>query len=235
MILESKSKNAHLASAWAAGVALLCLGIGLHGATAPLVPVSDSPMKTDLGDDAVMVEAFEPLAAADAPPEQETQPVEEDIAIPPLPEITPPLSPPEMVEITPIEEVREVPRPKPVEKKPEPPRQQPKPAPRPATKPSATAVGGSGSSSSPVLFKSGGSGRFPSPSYPASARSGKQQGTVRLIVTVESSGVPSSVDVTISSGFPSLDRAARDTIQRRWRWPSGNVRKFIVPVRFVLQ
>jgi protein TonB len=86
-----------------------------------------------------------------------------------------------------------------------------------------------------VVFKGGGSGRFPSPSYPASARSAKQQGVVRLLVTVEASGVPSAVTVTESSGFASLDSAAKDTVQRRWRWPAGDVRKFIVPIRFVLQ
>lgn len=235
MITEPKTRDAHLLSAWAAGMALLFLGIGLHGATAPLMP-TPTAFHPASHDDEVMVEAFEmPTAAPDAPPEAEVKPVEEDIAIPPLPEITPPLTPPEMVEITPLEEVREMPQPKPVEKKPEPPKPQPKAAPRSATQPSSTSGGGSGSSSSPVLFKGGGSGRFPSPSYPAAARAAKQQGTVRLMVTVEASGIPSSVDVTASSGFPSLDRAARDTIQRRWRWPSGGVRKFIVPVRFVLQ
>lgn len=58
---------------------------------------------------------------------------------------------------------------------------------------------------------------------------------MRLLVTVESSGVPSSVAVQSSSGFSSLDNAARDQVSRRWRWPAGNVRRFIVPVRFVLQ
>jgi protein TonB len=58
---------------------------------------------------------------------------------------------------------------------------------------------------------------------------------VRLLVTVEASGVPSSVTVSEPSGFASLDSAAKDTVQRRWRWPAGDVRKFIVPIRFVLQ
>lgn len=202
----------------------------------PLMPRDDSSLQIEIGDDVVMVEAFEPPAAAeDAPPEPGEKMIEEDIAIPPLPEITPPLSPPEMIEITPVEEVIERPKPMPVEKKPEPPKPQTKATPRPATKPPTTGGGGSGSSSSPVVFSGGGSGRFPSPAYPTIARSAKQQGTVRLLVTVEASGVPSSVEVSSSSGFAALDRAARDTIQRRWRWPSGAVRKYIVPVRFVLQ
>jgi TonB family protein len=58
---------------------------------------------------------------------------------------------------------------------------------------------------------------------------------VRLLVTVEASGLPSAVSVTISSGHPELDAAARDQVQRRWRWPAGEVRRYIVPVKFVLQ
>lgn len=244
MITEPSARSTHLLSAWSAGIALLCLVIGLHGAAVPLVPRDDLSPQIEIGDDAVMVEAFEPPAAAeDAPPQQEKEMIEEDVAIPPLPEITPPLTPPEMMEITPIEEVRELPKPMPVEKKPEPPKPRPQPKtqrttsnpPTKAKSNSGTGGGGNGSSSSPVVFSGGGSGRFPSPAYPATARATKQQGTVRLLVTVEASGVPSSVSVTSSSGFAALDRAARDTIQRRWRWPSGAVRKYIVPVRFVLQ
>lgn len=249
MIRPAQNPSNHLASSWAAGLSLLCLGIGLHGATAPLLPVSTQIVKVDLGDDTVMVETFLPpdsAPAADSPqePEPETPREEEDFEIPPLPELTPPLSPPEMVEITPLEEARELPVPKPVaiEKKPEPPKPAPRPTPRPSPQrqpsPSSnTNPGGGGSGSSPVLFTGGGGGggRFPSPTYPASARSAKQQGTVRVLVTVEASGLPSSVEVSGSSGYPALDRAARDAIQRRWRWPSGPVRKYIVPVRFVLQ
>ena len=227
MILEPKTRDAHLVSAWTAGLALLCLGVGLHGAAQPLLP-RDTLVKVDVGDDAVLVESFQaPAAAEEAPPEPEMK--QQEIEIPSLPEITPPLTPPEMVEITPIEESREMPAQKPAEKKIEP----AKPAPRSAAK--STGQSSAGGSGSPVLFKGGGGARFPSPSYPAFARSAKQEGTVRLLVTVETSGVPSSVEVIGSSGFPSLDSAARDTIERRWRWPSGDLRKFIVPVRFVLQ
>lgn len=197
-----------------------------------MLPASDAFIIADLGNDTVMVETFEPPAASEEATKEPEVLEEEYLAIPPLPEVTPPLTPPEMVEITPIEEVRETPPPKPVEKNPEQPKPTPKSAPRPASKPANT-PGGSGTS--PVVFNGGGKGRFPSPSYPASARSTKQQGTVRVLVTVEASGIPSSAEVMGSSGFPALDSAARDAIQRRWRWPSGDVRKFIVPVRFVLQ
>jgi protein TonB len=56
-----------------------------------------------------------------------------------------------------------------------------------------------------------------------------------LLVTVEASGLPGAVSVSSSSGHAILDSAARDHVQRRWRWPSGEVRRYIVPIRFVLQ
>ena len=80
-----------------------------------------------------------------------------------------------------------------------------------------------------------GGGRFPSPSYPSAARSARIDGTVVLLVTVESSGVPSSVEIRTSSGHTLLDTAARDHLRRNWRWPSGESRLFIVPIKFVLQ
>lgn len=120
MIHEPKTNSAYLISAWSAGIALLCLGIGLHGATAPLIPAPDALIQSCISEDIVMVENFQlPAAAAaaeESPPEPETK--EEDIEIPPLPQITPPLTPPEMVEITPLEEALPAPMPKPVEKKP---------------------------------------------------------------------------------------------------------------------
>lgn len=234
----------HFASTWAAGLALLCLGIGLHGATEPLVPASPRLDMVNANDEAV-VETFQLPAAAPAdesPPEPAPTEVEDDIEIPPLPEVTPPLTPPEMVEITPLEAIREappIPKLAVMEKKPEPPKPATKATPRPAP-PSPRNTGGTstgGDGNAPVLFtgRGSGGGRFPSPSYPASARSAKQQGTVRILVTVEASGIPSSVEIAGSSGYAALDRTARDTIQRRWRWPAGSVRRYIVPVRFHLE
>jgi protein TonB len=161
----------------------------------------------------------------------------EEIEIPPLPTIETPLIPPEMAELTPLEPVREDPP-----AKVEPQKPSPILKPKPATqKNSASKNGnegktGSGGSSAPTLFSGGGkSGRFPSPSYPASARSNGLQGFVRLLVVVESSGLPGSVSVESSSGHTSLDSAASDHVRRRWRWPTGEVRRYIVPIRFVLQ
>jgi protein TonB len=67
------------------------------------------------------------------------------------------------------------------------------------------------------------------------ARRAGAQGTVRLLVIVEVSGLPGSVSVMASSGHSELDRAAQDHVRRRWRWPAGETRRYIVPVRFVLR
>lgn len=239
MITAPKERDAHLPSAWTTAICLAVLTVGIHGATYPVVPRAEVMVAIDTGD-SVDLEEFEPPPPGPAEPEEE--PMEEEIIeeaeIPPLPELQAPLTPPEMTEIIPLEEIRPLPPAvKPPTPKPEAPK--PKPVPRrPSAAPSQAAGSGTGNSNgsgAPTLFTRSGGGRFPHPSYPSSARSAKQQGTVRLLVTVEPSGLPGAVSVQISSGFPALDSAARDHVRRRWRWPSGDVRRFIVPVRFVLQ
>ncbi len=237
MILESKHRNAHLLSACSAGITLLCLGIGLNGASQPLHPHEKSTAAPTAGVDAVMIENFEPPAApadsvTDAVPAENSL----DLDIPALPTIIPPLTAPEMIEIVPLESMREPALSKSPEPKVEPTPAKPRPklAARPATSPTTDSNAGNSSASAQV-FSGGGRGRFPSPSFPTAARAAKQQGTVRLLVTVEASGIPSVVEILASSGFAALDNTARDTIQRRWRWPRGEPRQYIVPIRFVLQ
>lgn len=237
MILPPKSSSAHLVSAWTAGVASLFLAVGIGGAITPLVPeIQVETPKIDLGDN-VMVEEFS-AASAPAAEVPEFQPQEEqveEVEIPPLPDIAPPLTPPEMVELTTLEPIVErPPAPPPPEPKPKATPRRASPQPRSTgSSPNGTGTGGGGGA--PVLFTGAGGGNFPSPYYPASARTANKQGTVRLLVTVEANGVPSSVSVSGSSGHSILDSAARDHVQRRWRWPSGPIRRYIVPVRFVLQ
>lgn len=235
MISTPKQPRVYLASAWMAGVTLAVLLVGGHGASQPLLPrTAESPVKLDLGDE-VLLEQFDPPSAAAEEKPHEPETVEEpDIEIPPLPVIQPPLTPPEMVELTPLEEPPPAAPPKPPVPKPKP---RPEPrrtasAPPGAGEPRGGTAGGSGAV---TTFTGGGSGRFPSPGYPAAARMNKEQGSVRLLVTVEANGLPSSVTIQSSSGFATLDNAARDQISRRWRWPAGEVRRYIVPVRFVLQ
>lgn len=238
MIAPPKTRNAHLLSAWGAGVALLFLGIGLHGAVQPLIPVAVEFIPRTVSPEEIMIEEFQPPpapAAAEAAEPVAQDPVIEEIEIPPVPEIAEPLTPPEIVEITPLESIPEPPKPKPLPaaqplaRQPAAQARPPAQAPRPAT------PGTSSGSGAPTLFTGSGKGRFPAPYYPASARKAGLQGSVQLLVTVEANGVPSSVVVTKSCGHAVLDTAARDGVLRRWRWPTGTVRSILVPIRYRLE
>jgi protein TonB len=234
-IIDTESGGRPLA-AWLAGLATAMLALGCFGALQPLLP--PLPEVPAAADETVPISDFQPpddAAPADA---AEETPPEADVEIPPVPEITPPLTPPEVPELLPADSP-----PPPLPPKIKPPEPKPKPAARPEPKPMAhrTAPGsttsqanGTGSSSAPTLFSGGGTGNFPKGSYPAAARSMRQQGTVRLLVTVEESGLPSSVEVQTSSGFGSLDSGALDQIRRHWRWSAGPIRHYIVPFRFEL-
>jgi TonB family protein len=256
MIRTARQSSMDLLSAWVAGVALLFLVIGMAGSLTPISP----PIRLSFGEHAaeapVQVQEFLPPgeeAASQAPtaePAETPPPVE--IAIPPLPNITPPLQPPEMTELQVPETLVDPP---PVQRPPEP--QPPVPPPPAETKskpaaapaapsaPSATKsaaspgragkAGGTPGAAQPVPFSAAGGGSFPSPSYPSAARSARLEGTVVLLVTVESSGTPSSVEIRTSSGHVMLDNAARDHLRRNWRWPSGESRLFLVPIKFVLK
>jgi TonB family protein len=216
-------------TSWAAGLAVTMLGIGVYGACQPLLPANAKVLATMSEDIAAMdftpadqLQGAEPENAAPEQPQIEME-------IPALPEIAQPLTPPEVTELLALDTPPPAPQIKPADAKPKPATTTPRAA------ANATASAASGSGNAPTLFNGAGTGRFTSPSYPASARSSRQQGSVRILVTVEASGLPSSVEVQTSSGFAALDNAARDHIQRRWRWPEGTVRRFIVPIRFVLQ
>lgn len=233
-ILPGRDFSGYLASCWLGGVALVMLIAGVYGAAQPLLPrMNDTIMRSDFGDE-VLLEQFDPPSAAAEEKPPEPEPVEQpDIEIPPLPAILPPLTPPEMVELTPLE--TPPPAPPPVVKPP-PAKPRPQTEPRRVAPPQTNTGGGAaGGAGAPTTFTGGGSGRFPSPGYPAVARANREQGTVKILVTVEANGLPSSATIQSSSGSATLDHAARDQISRRWRWPTGGVRRYIVPVRFVLQ
>lgn len=59
--------------------------------------------------------------------------------------------------------------------------------------------------------------RNPAPRYPLVARRNGEQGTVTLRVLVNRDGLPASVDIERTSGFPPLDNAAREAV-RSWRF-----------------
>lgn len=80
----------------------------------------------------------------------------------------------------------------------------------------------------------------PLPRYPPLARKREQEGDVFLLVTIGANGRPEAVDLHASSGFPLLDRAAIEQVQRRWRFRpllvdgSPQRSRAIVPIRFSL-
>ncbi len=78
-------------------------------------------------------------------------------------------------------------------------------------------------------------GRFPEPQYPGVALRNRYQGTVIIEIMVEESGAISSAKVFKSSGFPALDEAALEVVQRRWQFPPGPKRWLHWPCTFQMQ
>jgi protein TonB len=83
--------------------------------------------------------------------------------------------------------------------------------------------------------------RNPSPPYPLVARRRGEEGVVLLDVLVGADGSASEVTVRRSSGHPLLDTAARETVERRWRFQPAVergipvARRVAVPIRFRLE
>ena len=64
----------------------------------------------------------------------------------------------------------------------------------------------------------GGYLKNPRPRYPRQSINQGEEGTVTLEVVVEPDGSPSSVRVVSSSGFSRLDRSAKLTVKRSYRF-----------------
>lgn len=79
----------------------------------------------------------------------------------------------------------------------------------------------------------------PAPEYPAAARRRREEGEVRLDVTVGRDGRPQRVSLMRSSGHPLLDEAAVSAVQR-WTFEPARAAgqpvedRVVVPVRFSL-
>jgi periplasmic protein TonB len=63
--------------------------------------------------------------------------------------------------------------------------------------------------------------RATKPEYPPSSRRAGEEGTVTLKAFVSENGRASQVEVVKSSGFPKLDDAAVQEVQRNWRFAPG--------------
>jgi protein TonB len=81
--------------------------------------------------------------------------------------------------------------------------------------------------------------RNPKPHYPISSRENGEQGAVMLYACITDHGKVERVDLAQSSGYPSLDRSALNTI-RHWSFrPAQESGKTIpmcyhLPIRFLL-
>jgi protein TonB len=73
-------------------------------------------------------------------------------------------------------------------------------------------------------------GSYPDPDYPRLAQERRQHGSVTLYLVVNSNGIPTTVEVKDSSGYPLLDKAALTGVKNRWRFPPGEVRYHTVQV-----
>jgi protein TonB len=79
----------------------------------------------------------------------------------------------------------------------------------------------------------------PKPVYPAASRRIGEEGRVLLRVRVSAQGLPLSVDIRQSSGFPRLDEAARAAVER-WRFVPAKQgaeaveSTVVVPLQFTL-
>jgi TonB family protein len=103
--------------------------------------------------------------------------------------------------------------------------------------PQATPAAGaaSGAGDGPVRLTRGElGGSQPWPTYPAASLRRGEAGTVTVRLSVSPAGAVTEARVAGSSGWRSLDEAATDTIRRRWTFPPGASRDYLVDIRFQL-
>lgn len=81
----------------------------------------------------------------------------------------------------------------------------------------------------------------PAPAYPRASWLQGHAGVVRLLVTVGVDGRVVEAVVTESSGFPDLDRSARETVRNVWKfepakWEGQAIEsQIVVPIRFQIR
>lgn len=229
--------------------------IGLQGDLGPNVVLRSylppSAMLDSAADSAVMADLVSTEAAKEITPELAVEVAQE---IPPavelvtqtqeLPDLVEALATEDLFTLSTAPKIEETLRPK--DPSPQKPELRRTPTPTPArsapkrttsTRTSGTGTGsGTGASGSGAGSGSGG-GAFiiPRPTYPSSLRSLGVQGTVKLRITVGTSGRASSVTVIGTSGNSTLDQYAAGWVRRNGKAPPGEVRTVIAPLSFVLR
>ncbi|MEQ9877744.1 TonB family protein [Pectobacterium aroidearum] len=225
---------------WLAAIATLLL----HAAVLALFSsASTPPVTVPARPQPISIE----LVAAVAEPVLQAEPAEPEVVVPP-PELTPPVvdKPVDDNALLPPEPEKKEPERKAPEKKPEPAPKKvavKKNPPAPTPKPQAETV----SASAPVTpapvaqqavappvdapltppLANADYLHNPAPSYPDVAISRGYEGTVLLNVQVRADGKVQTIRIHQSSGYPSLDEAARDTVLR---WSFVPARRGNLPV-----
>lgn len=228
--LPQDAPDPNLKFAWANAICALFAIIGVIGIFQPLfvLPVKAAPLKSDL-----VPVLFNP------PPPQPPQSVAQNNAATPENSTTEPVETPEVIPaVTPMNAqiTFAVPVEGPVRvvaaKYAEAP---PAKLSRPAAPPvSNSNPGGSGAA---VEFNptEGDGGTYPRPDrYPSLAQQRGWQGKAILNVRVDVRGIPSEVTIAESSGYRILDNDALEWVKRKWRFPAGPERLFLVPFVYKL-
>lgn len=229
--------------------------IGLQGGLGPDVVLRSyqppSAMLDSAADSAIMADLVSTEAAEEITPEVAMEVAQE---IPPslelvtqtqeLPDLVEALATEDLFTLSTAPKIEEALRPKdPSPQKPDV-RRTPTPTPARSTpkRTTSTSTSGTGTGSGTGASGSGagsgsGGGAFiiPRPTYPSSLRSLGVQGTVRLRITVGTSGRASSVTIIGTSGNSTLDQYAAGWVRRNGKAPPGEVRTVIAPLSFVLR
>lgn len=73
----------------------------------------------------------------------------------------------------------------------------------------------------------------PPPSYPDEFRRNRIGGTVEVLISVGTNGIPSKVEVGKSSGSPALDRHVTEFIRKEWRAEEGEAANYKIAITFL--
>jgi periplasmic protein TonB len=210
---ESKGDDARKL-AWANSICLLFLIIGLTGAKS-----ADTRMKPLPPLDEAIPAMLEPVAAPPTQPAEQTeQPTDEEQ--PPTPQVV--VVTPETPAINfSVPTIGSLVVPNAIASAPP---LQPLRAPVPAK-------------AQPALIQSTGTGgERPHPPYPKLALEQREQGSVRLGITVDTGGVITAVQIKESSGSPVLDRSTLDFVKRHWIIaPGPTLRNYEVTIIYRIQ
>lgn len=245
---------------WLVAITGCFLAVGIIGLQGDLGPsamlrsfVAPQSLLDSASDSAVMAD----LVSSDAPEETTTDtvlevvqeippPVELVSEAPEIPDLVEALAVEDLFMLSTAPKIEEALRPiDPTPPKPVVQRTTPTPSKRTSTPSKSTSKSTGSSSGSGTGTGAGGNGGgsgtgggafvIPRPTYPSSLRSLGVQGTVRLRITVGTSGRATSVTVIGTSGNSTLDQYAAGWVRRNGKAPPGAVRTVIAPLSFVLR